>query len=122
LIFKFKQETKGFKFESETDTEVAVKLIKYLYDKHKAQGDNLTFQDLVELVIAQVEGAFSFLFKSVHFPGELACSRRGSPLLIGVKCESQLATNHIPVVFSKGKSIYSTLEFCVSFNFSWLGV
>lgn len=93
---------KGFHFESETDTEVVVKLIKFLYDKHKAQGDNLTFQDLVELVITQLEGAFSFLFKSVHFPGELAASRRGSPLLIGVKCESQLATNHIPVVFSKG--------------------
>jgi glutamine---fructose-6-phosphate transaminase (isomerizing) len=92
---------KGYKFESETDTEVVVKLIKYLYDKHKAAGDKITFQDLVELVIAQLEGAFSLLFKSVHFPGELACSRRGSPLLIGVKCESQLATNHIPIVFSK---------------------
>lgn len=79
-----------------------VKLIKFLYDKHKAQGDRLTFQDLVELVIAQLEGAFSFLFKSVHFPGELAATRRGSPLLIGVKCDSQLATNHIPIVFSKG--------------------
>lgn len=93
--------SKGYKFESETDTEVVVKLIKFLYDKHKAQGDRLTFQDLVELVIAQLEGAFSFLFKSVHFPGELAATRRGSPLLIGVKCESQLATNHIPIVFSK---------------------
>jgi len=92
---------KGYRFESETDTEVVVKLIKFLHDKHKPQGDNLTFQDLVELVIAQLEGAFSLLFKSVHFPGELAGARRGSPLLIGVKCESQLATNHIPVVFSK---------------------
>jgi len=92
---------KGYKFESETDTEVVVKLIKYLYDKHRAVGDKLTFQDLVELVIAQLEGAFSLLFKSIHFPGELAASRRGSPLLIGVKCESQLATNHIPIVFSK---------------------
>lgn len=92
---------KGYKFESETDTETVVKLIKYLWDKHTSQGDKLTFQDLVELVVAQLEGAYSFLFKSVHFPGELAATRRGSPLLIGVKCESQLATNHIPVVFSK---------------------
>jgi glucosamine--fructose-6-phosphate aminotransferase (isomerizing) len=94
-------EKKGFVFESETDTEVVVKLAKYLYDKHRANGDKLSFQDLVELTCAQLEGAFSFLFKSIHFPGELACTRRGSPLLIGVKCESQLATNHIPVLFSK---------------------
>lgn len=92
---------KGFHFESETDTEVVVKLIKYLYDKHRAAGDRLSFQDLVELTCAQLEGAFSFLFKSTHFPGELACTRRGSPLLIGVKCDSQLATNQIPVLFSK---------------------
>lgn len=92
---------KGYKFESETDTETVVKLIKYVYDKHKASGEKLTFQDLVELVITQLEGAFALLFKSIHFPGEVAATRRGSPLLIGVKCDSQLGTNHIPIVFSK---------------------
>ena len=92
---------KGHKFESETDTEVVVKLIKCIYDKHRAMGDKLTFQQLVAMVIAQLEGAFSLLFKSVHYPGELAASRRGSPLLVGVKCEGELATNHIPILFSK---------------------
>lgn len=29
--------------------------------------------------------------------------RRGSPMVIGVKCADQLAHNHIPVLFSKGK-------------------
>ena len=29
--------------------------------------------------------------------------RRGSPMVIGVKCDDQLAANHIPVMFSKGK-------------------
>ena len=94
-------QNKGYKFESETDTEVVVKLIKYIYDKHRAKGDKLTFQQLTAMVIAQLEGAFSLLFKSVHYPGELAASRRGSPLLVGVKCEGELATNHIPILFSK---------------------
>ena len=31
-------------------------------------------------------------------------SSRGSPMVIGVKCADQLATNHIPVMFSKGKN------------------
>lgn len=92
---------KGYRFESETDTEVVVKLIKYVYDKHKAKGEKPSFQDLVELVISQLEGAFALLFKSIHFPGEIAACRRGSPLLIGVKSESQLSTNSIPIVFSK---------------------
>ena len=83
--------------------------MKYVYDKHRAIGDRLSFQDLVELTCAQLEGAFAFLFKSTHFPGELACTRRGSPLLIGVKCEGQLATNHIPVLFSKGNYDFQKL-------------
>lgn len=28
--------------------------------------------------------------------------RRGSPMVIGVKCVDQLIANHIPVMFSKG--------------------
>lgn len=94
-------QNKGFEFESETDTEVVVKLIKYLYEKHAKKGDKINFQDLVELVVAQLEGAFSFLFKSIHYPGQLAAARRGSPLLVGIKCESELATNTVPIVFSK---------------------
>lgn len=94
-------EKKGYRFESETDTEVVVKLIKYIFDKHRAQGEKLSFQQLIAMVISQLEGAFSLLFKSVHYPGELAASRRGSPLLVGVKCEGELGTNHIPILFSK---------------------
>jgi glucosamine 6-phosphate synthetase-like amidotransferase/phosphosugar isomerase protein len=49
------------------------------------------------------EGAFSLCFKSVHFPGECVATRRGSPLLVGIKSKSRLATDHIPVLYSKGK-------------------
>ena len=48
------------------------------------------------------EGAFSLCFKSVHFPGECVATRRGSPLLVGIKAKSRLATDHIPVLYSKG--------------------
>ena len=33
FFFFFYQESKGFRFESETDTEVIPKLVKYFYDK-----------------------------------------------------------------------------------------
>ena len=42
-------------------------------------------------------------FKSRHFPGQLVASRRGSPLLVGIKSENRLMTDHFPVSFSKGK-------------------
>ncbi|TKS72432.1 Glutamine--fructose-6-phosphate aminotransferase [isomerizing] 2 [Collichthys lucidus] len=44
--------TKGYEFESETDTEVIPKLIKYVYDNRET--DNVTFSTVVERVIQQL--------------------------------------------------------------------
>ncbi|XP_022607377.1 glutamine--fructose-6-phosphate aminotransferase [isomerizing] 2-like [Seriola dumerili] len=92
--------TKGYEFESETDTEVIPKLIKYIYDNRES--DSITFSTLVERVIQQLEGAFALVFKSRHFPGEAVSTRRGSPLLIGVRSEHELPTEQIPIQYNSG--------------------
>ncbi|XP_075959932.1 glutamine--fructose-6-phosphate aminotransferase [isomerizing] 2 [Anarhichas minor] len=88
---------KGYEFESETDTEVIPKLTKYVYDNR--ENDNITFSTLVERVIKQLEGAFALVFKSRHFPSEAVSTRRGSPLLIGVRSEQELTTD-IPIQYN----------------------
>nr|XP_006119168.1 glutamine--fructose-6-phosphate aminotransferase [isomerizing] 1 isoform X6 [Pelodiscus sinensis] len=50
-----------------------------------------------------LEGAFALVFKSVHYPGQAVGTRRGSPLLIGVRSEHKLSTDHIPVLYRTGK-------------------
>ncbi|XP_071106428.1 glutamine--fructose-6-phosphate aminotransferase [isomerizing] 2-like isoform X5 [Haliotis cracherodii] len=92
-------EHKGMKFESETDTEVIVKLVKHLWETHKTS--KITFRELVEVAIQQLEGAFALAMTSTHFPGEIVTTRRGSPLLIGVKSRAKLTTDHIPILYSK---------------------
>jgi len=92
-------ENKGYKFESETDTEIIAKLIMHIYSQPAHQ--HYSFRELVEQVIQQLEGAFSLCFKSVHFPGECVATRRGSPLLVGIKAKVRLASDHIPVLYSK---------------------
>jgi glucosamine--fructose-6-phosphate aminotransferase (isomerizing) len=105
-------ETKGFEFESETDTETIPKLMKHLYDKylqdHSANGtkSSITFRELAERTIQQLEGAFALAFKSTHFPGEIVVARRGSPLVIGVKSQTKLATDRFPVLYSKDRSTF----------------
>ncbi|XP_065143593.1 glutamine--fructose-6-phosphate aminotransferase [isomerizing] 2 [Paramisgurnus dabryanus] len=94
--------SKGYEFESETDTEVIPKLIKYLYDNRES--DSVSFSTLVERVIKQLEGAFALVFKSIHFPGEAVATRRGSPLLIGVRSQYELSTEQIPVQYNRGDS------------------
>ncbi|PWN41742.1 isomerising glucosamine-fructose-6-phosphate aminotransferase [Ceraceosorus guamensis] len=88
---------RGFKFESETDTECVAALCKYLYDS--AQGRKPDFTSLIKSVVKELEGAFSFVFKSVHYPGEIVLARRGSPLLIGVKTEKKLKVDFVDVEF-----------------------
>lgn len=89
-------EKKGFQFESETDTEVIVKLLKHLRDMHP----KMKFRELVEQVSQQLEGAFAIVLKSKHFPGECVATRRGSPLLVGIKTKTNLLTDHIPIIYS----------------------
>uniref|UniRef100_A0A671MDX9 Glutamine--fructose-6-phosphate aminotransferase [isomerizing] 1 n=1 Tax=Sinocyclocheilus anshuiensis TaxID=1608454 RepID=A0A671MDX9_9TELE len=90
-------ESKGYEFESETDTETIAKLVKYMYDNRES--DAITFATLVEQVTQQLEGAFALVFKSVHYPGEAVGSRRGGPLLIGVRSDHKLSTDHIPILY-----------------------
>jgi glucosamine 6-phosphate synthetase-like amidotransferase/phosphosugar isomerase protein len=60
----------------------------------------------------QQEGAFALCFKSTRYPGEIVATRRGSPLLIGIKSKTPLSTKHVPIFYSSGKwpSIRQTLE------------
>ena len=46
------QESKGYEFESETDTETIAKLIKYVFDNREVE--DITFSTLVERVVQQL--------------------------------------------------------------------
>lgn len=92
---------KGFQFESDTDTEVIAKFIKHLHDTHP----ELSFRELVEQVIQQLEGAFALVFKSKKFPNQCVATRRGSPLLVGLKTKTYLSTEFIPILYSKALSL-----------------
>jgi len=99
-------EKKGYHFESDTDTEIIAKLVHHLYQ----QNPNCSFRELVEQVIQQLEGAFALCFKSKHFPGECVATRRGSPLLVGIKTKTRLATDHVPILYSKDEPVTQDAE------------
>lgn len=59
IFFPFQlQESKGYDFESETDTETIAKLVKYMYDNRESQ--DTSFTTLVERVIQQLVLNHSF--------------------------------------------------------------
>ncbi|XP_065642182.1 glutamine--fructose-6-phosphate aminotransferase [isomerizing] 1-like [Hydra vulgaris] len=89
---------KGYTLESQTDIEVIAKLIKYLFDRDQESHTSikLSFPELVERTVRQLEGAYALVFKSSNFPNQCIATRRGSPLLIGVKSDKPINVDQIP--------------------------
>ena len=98
-------ENKGATFETDTDTEIVAKLTKYMYDSQLETGMNLTFSSLVKQVISRLEGSYAFIFKSSHYPNELVATRRGSPLLVGIKSEKKLKMDFVDVQFGNAAAV-----------------
>lgn len=72
------QKRLGYRFESDTDTEV----IGHQIHHHLEVGMDLI--DAVRTAVSELVGAFALAVVSRTEPGRLVVARRGSPLLIGV--------------------------------------
>lgn len=82
--------TDGYKFQSETDTEVAAHLLHHHLKKHK----NLL--SAIQATVKLLEGAYAIVFMSSDAPDELIAVRRGSPLILGLGTdENFIASDHI---------------------------
>ena len=75
-------------------------LFRHIYQSTEEK-EQLSFRELVEQTCQQLEGAFALVFKSVFYPGEAVATRRGSPLLVGIKTPNRLALDHVPIFYSK---------------------
>lgn len=68
----------GYRFESETDTEVIVHLIHSFYQKSNS------LVSAVREAIKKLHGAYAIGVMFKDKPEELVCTRNGSPLVLGV--------------------------------------
>ena len=71
--------SKGYKFESDTDTEVLVNLIEYVQETEKVK-----LGKAVQLALSQVVGAYAIAVFDKKKPDEIVVARLGSPLAIGI--------------------------------------
>jgi glutamine---fructose-6-phosphate transaminase (isomerizing) len=93
---------RGYTFKSETDSEVLVNLIEYLYLK----GD-ITAEMAVRIALSKVEGAYGLVIMCTDEPDKLIAARKGSPLVIGVgNDEYFIASDATPIVEYTKSVIY----------------
>lgn len=101
-------QNRGYRFESETDTEVVAVLMKYVHEQQKDD----PFPAVVKTVLQELQGSFAFVIKSTHYPNEIVTARRGSPLLIGVKTDKKLKVDFVDVEFSGQETDAKPVDGC----------
>ncbi len=85
---------RGVVFKSETDTEVLVAYISYLYESQ-----SVSFPDAVRLALTKVVGAYGIVVMCEDEPEVLVAARLGSPLVLGVgEQEMFIASDATPIV------------------------
>lgn len=90
--------SKGVTFDSDTDTEVAAKLLDYNYN-----GSPL---DTIAETIRDLEGSYALGILFADHPGEVYAVRRESPLIVGLgKGESFIASD-VPAILRYTKDYY----------------
>ncbi|MFT4566347.1 MAG: glucosamine--fructose-6-phosphate aminotransferase (isomerizing) [Saprospiraceae bacterium] len=86
-------EEKGYKFQSETDTEVVVHLIQE-YKSH----DGIGTQEALRLALNKVVGAYAIVLIDQDSPGTLFAARKSSPMVFGIgEKEYFLASDIAPI-------------------------
>ena len=93
---------RGYTFQTETDTEVLVNLIEYIYIK-----GNVSAEIAVRLALSKVIGAYGLAIICKDEPDKLIAARKGSPLVIGVgEGEYFIASDATPIVEYTKSVIY----------------
>jgi len=85
---------KGYKFNTETDTEVLANLIEHIY----LEGE-VSAEQAVRFALKKVIGAYGLVIICVDEPEQLIAARKGSPLVIGIgENEYFIASDATPIV------------------------
>ncbi|KAL7527739.1 hypothetical protein ACHAXR_002880, partial [Thalassiosira sp. AJA248-18] len=74
-------QSRGHVFNSETDTEVIVKLIGEYYEKN---GSCTSVKEATEQALARCDGSWGLCIMCTDCPDQLVVARNGSPLVIGI--------------------------------------
>ena len=90
----------GYTFYSQTDTEVAVKLIDYYYKK---TGTPL---EAISRAMLRIRGSYAFGIMFHDYPGKLFAARKDSPLIIGVGDHGSLIASDVPAILDQTRKVY----------------
>jgi glucosamine--fructose-6-phosphate aminotransferase (isomerizing) len=99
---KAELETRGYVFESDTDTEVLLNLIEDIQKEEKR-----TIEEAVRVALNEVIGAYAIVVIDKNEPDKIIAARKGSPLVIGIgQNEFFVASDASPIIEYTNNVVY----------------
>ena len=90
----------GYTFYSQTDTEVATKLIDYYYKK---EGTPI---NAIARAMLRIRGSYAFGIMFKDIPGKLYAARNHSPLIIGKGDSASFIASDVPAILDRTRNVY----------------
>lgn len=100
MVLKEKLTRRGYSFKSETDSEVLVNLIEYIYLK-----GGIDAETAVRLALTKVIGAYGLVIMCSDEQDKLITTRKGSPLVIGVGNREYFAASDATPIIEYTKNV-----------------
>lgn len=113
LELKKELESKGVKFESQTDTEVACAYINYIYENCNVNNDDERKLKAIIKACSEFRGSYAFGILFDDEPNSLYTTRKDSPLIIGVGTNENYIASDVSAIldFTKEYILLETGEF-----------
>ena len=91
----------GYTFYSETDTEVAVKLVDYYYKKYEG-----TLVDALTHAMVRIRGSYALAIMFKEYPEEIYVARKDSPMILGVENGESFIASDVPAILKYTRNVY----------------
>ena len=92
---------KGYQFYSETDTEVAVKLIDYYYKKYEGPP-----VEALNHAMIRIRGSYALAVMFKDYPEEIYVARKDSPMILGLGDGESYLASDVPAILKYTKKVY----------------
>lgn len=93
-------ENEGYTFYSETDTEVACKLIDKFFLEEKEP------LKAISKAMGLIRGSYAFAIMFKDYPDRIFAARKGSPLIIGQSIDGAFIASDVPAILDLTKYVY----------------
>lgn len=91
----------GYTLYSDTDTEVAIKIVDYYYKKYK-----IGPIDAINRMMVRVRGSYALALMFKDHPGEIYAARKDSPMIIGIADGESFIASDVPAVLKYTRNVY----------------